>query len=656
MIENKIIKKFTILPSFQSFGIKWFNYYKYLSKKNLIKTIVFLRLQEFPIYGDKCGISQFIGNDTFSFFSFGLKRFIEFFNLRNSFFLPINFCKEFDEEPILLNDYVLNTPYKGKNKMNNHLNLIFKFSQFSLSTIATFAFFFETKRSNFFGIKFIYYQKFLFFFFIRSWSFFNYGGIFNFISGKFLKKERFNSKNKFLKLSLYRFNLLGFSCFFDSYKKYKFDLRSDFLLKFDLLKFIFIGLRILYNFNMYVFFLGLIKPVTPKETLIIGSDSLIFYFRFFCKFSVQTSFFLKSFFLIQKLNNLCNTGEFSRIIYVFNRQFLFNFNFLISYKYKLKVLQKHYKELKLKGNIKKLNSIKKKKKKIQYIWIYLLYQKYIKVTTHFNVNFYKNNRFIVLKDKSLIPKLIKLFNTYIFNIDFNNFYVIQESNREDQKLKNNKMIYYQPYLLSQVWLMKRSLVVCHLPVLKSNFISMLNEINKHSSFSNLSKVFVKSIGIFLDKSSIILTKKLFENYDKFIFLNNRRKLINLDITSGISKNDFNQIRLQEEYFRIVNILFNFPKVFLKSSIIKEVGYYRIMTNKQNFKLNFHGLLEFFNSNLNLKYKGFFLDSFFLNFLLDYHKQIKKNCLFDFQKVEKLNFISFFFFFFFSIFFAFQFII
>merc|ERR1712054_235601 len=87
---------------------------------------------------------------TFSFFSFGLKRFIEFFNLRNSFFLPINFCKEFDEEPILLNDYVLNTPYKGKNKMNNHLNLIFKFSQFSLSTIATFAFFFETKRSNFF--------------------------------------------------------------------------------------------------------------------------------------------------------------------------------------------------------------------------------------------------------------------------------------------------------------------------------------------------------------------------------------------------------------------------------------------------------------------------------------------------------------------------
>ena len=102
------------------------------------------------------------------------------------------------------------------------------------------------------------------------------------------------------------------------------------------------------------------------------------------------------------------------------------------------------------------------------------------------------------------------------------------------------MIYYQPYLLSQVWLMKRSLVVCHLPVLKSNFISMLNEINKHSSFSNLSKVFVKSIGIFLDKSSIILTKKLFENYDKFIFLNNRRKLINLDITSGISKNDFNQ--------------------------------------------------------------------------------------------------------------------
>merc|ERR1711987_827 len=137
--------------------------------------------------------------------------------------------------------------------------------------------------------------------------------------------------------------------FFDSYKKYKFDLRSDFLLKFDLLKFIFIGLRILYNFNMYVFFLGLIKPVTPKETLIIGSDSLIFYFRFFCKFSVQTSFFLKSFFLIQKLNNLCNTGEFSRIIYVFNRQFLFNFNFLISYKYKLKVLQKHYKELKLKG-------------------------------------------------------------------------------------------------------------------------------------------------------------------------------------------------------------------------------------------------------------------------------------------------------------------
>merc|ERR1712054_65960 len=79
---------------------------------------------------------------TFSFFSFGLKRFIEFFKLRNSFFLPINFCKEFDEEPILLNDYVLNTPYKGKNKMNNHLNLIFKFSQFSLSTIATFAFFF----------------------------------------------------------------------------------------------------------------------------------------------------------------------------------------------------------------------------------------------------------------------------------------------------------------------------------------------------------------------------------------------------------------------------------------------------------------------------------------------------------------------------------
>merc|ERR1712178_653150 len=145
-----------------------------------------------------------------------------------------------------------------------HLNLIFKFSQFSLSTIATFAFFFETKRSNFFGFKFIFYQKFLFFFFIRSWSFFNYGGIFNFISGKFLKKERFNSKNKFLKL--------------------------------DLLKFIFIGLRILYNFNMYVFFLGLIKPVTPKETLIIGSDSLIFYFRFFCKFSVQTSFFFKKFF------------------------------------------------------------------------------------------------------------------------------------------------------------------------------------------------------------------------------------------------------------------------------------------------------------------------------------------------------------------------